>query len=444
MILIKNGKLTDPRTQLEDHRDILIADGRIAQIRTAITEDFCLAYGQDLANHVQDTSLQVIDARHMIVAPGLVDTHSHFRDPGFTQKEDIISGANAAMRGGYTSIIMMANTNPPIDNVETLEDVLRRGAQTPIHIYSAANATKGMEGKTLTDFHALKEKGAVCFTDDGKPILDAAVMEAAMKAAKEEARPLSLHEEDPAYIRQNGINAGGYPAKFLHLEGSSREAEITMVQRDVDLAVKLMCPLCIQHISTAEAVEIVRKGRLLNSRIHAEATPHHFTLTQEAVLHHGTMAKMNPPLRTEEDRLAIIDGLCDGTIDIIATDHAPHTAEEKSQPFEKAPSGIIGLETALSLGIRELVNKGYLSMLQLIACLSSNPAAYYRLPAGSVSVGDSADLVLFDPNETWKVGPIFASRASNSPFIGETMPGVIHYTICDGKIVYQGQHNNNC
>ncbi|MDO4286047.1 MAG: dihydroorotase [Eubacteriales bacterium] len=437
MILIKNGYLINPKARTEGRRDILIANGRIVQIRTALTERYCEAYAADPSHHVADPALRVIDASHLIVAPGLVDTHSHFRDPGYPLKEDIVSGANSAMRGGYTTIIMMANTKPPIDNVDSLRDVLERGDQTPIHIYSAANATIGMGGRELTDFHALKEAGAACFTDDGKPILDPVVFLAALKAAKKERRPLSLHEENPAYIKQNGVNAGGYAARFLHLEGSSREAEISMVQRDVDLAVKFMAPLCIQHISTAEAVDIVRQGRKRNRKIHAEATPHHFALTEEAVLRCGTMAKMNPPLRTEEDRLAIIDGLCDGTIDIIATDHAPHTAEEKALPFAEAPSGIIGLETALSLGIRELVNKGYLSMTQLIECLSCNPAAYYCLPAGRVETGGPADLVLFDEHEVWKVEPPFASRSSNTPFIGETMPGVVHYTICGGKVVYE-------
>ena len=437
MILIKNGYLINPKSRAEGRRDILIADGKVVQIRTALTESYCEKYGADPAHHVEDPTLRVIDAQNLTVAPGLVDTHVHFRDPGFPLKEDIASGADAAKKGGFTTVVMMANTKPPIDNVETLRRVLAKGDKAPIHVYSAATATVGMGGEEITDFHALREAGAACFTDDGKPILDPVVFLSALKAAKREHRPLSLHEENPAYIRENGVNAGGYAARFLHLEGSSREAEISMVKRDVDLAVKFMAPLCIQHISTAEAVDIVRRARLVNKKIHAEATPHHFTLTEEAVIRCGTMAKMNPPLRTEEDRLAIIDGLRDGTIDIIATDHAPHTAEEKARPFAEAPSGIIGLETALSLGIRELVNKGYLSMAQLIERMSCNPAAFYALPAGRIETGGCADLVLFDPHEVWRVEPPFASRSSNTPFTGELMPGVVHYTICEGKIVYE-------
>ena len=296
-----------------------------------------------------------------------------------------------------------------------------------------------MQGRELTDMETLSRLGAAGFTDDGIPLLDEELLRSALQCAARLQRPVSLHEENPALIRNNGVNAGRAAAHF-GIGGSPREAEISMVERDLRIAVTQEADLSIQHISTREAVELVRQAKRLSSHIYAEATPHHFTLTQEAVIRHGTLAKMNPPLREEEDRLAIIEGLRDGTIDMIATDHAPHSTEEKAKPLTEAPSGIIGLETALSLGIRELVRKGYLSMSELVRKMSYAPAQLYRLDAGYVAEGGPADLVVLDPDGQWMVDG-FASRAVNSPFIGETMPGVISYTICQGKIVYRGNRN---
>ena len=325
------------------------------------------------------------------------------------------------------------------DNAETLSYVLEKGRETGIHVYTCANVTKGMQGRELTDMETLSRLGAAGFTDDGIPLLDEELLRSALQCAARLQRPVSLHEENPALIRNNGVNAGRAAAHF-GIGGSPREAEISMVERDLRIAVTQEADLSIQHISTQEAVELVRQAKRLSSHIYAEATPHHFTLTQEAVIRHGTLAKMNPPLREEEDRLAIIEGLRDGTIDMIATDHAPHSTEEKAKPLTEAPSGIIGLETALSLGIRELVRKGYLSMSELVRKMSYAPAQLYRLDAGYVAEGGPADLVVLDPDGQWVVDG-FASRAVNSPFIGETMPGVISYTICQGKIVYRGNRN---
>ena len=241
--------------------------------------------------------------------------------------------------------------------------------------------------------------------------------------------------DNPAFIENNGVNRGQASAYF-GIGGSDRLAEIDMVKRDLELAESTGADISIQHISTKEAVELVREAKKTNSHIHAEATPHHFTLTEDAVMAYGTLAKMNPPLREEEDRLAIIKGLQDGTIDMIATDHAPHSAEEKAKPITEAPSGIVGLETALSLGIRELVDKGYLSMMELIRKMSLAPARLYHLEAGYLKEGGPADLVVFDPKREWVVQD-FASKSANSPFVGETMPGVVSHTICGGKIVYR-------
>lgn len=423
MLYLKNGYLIDPASGVEGYRDILIEDGRIARIVPQGTPvAWCLSGKKE------------VDLEGQCVIPGLVDVHVHFRDPGFTYKEDIHTGAKAAARGGFTSVVLMANTKPPVDNPETLAYVLEKGRETAIHVYTCANVTRGMTGQELTDMEELGRLGAVGFTDDGIPLLDEELLRAALRRAAKLNKPVSLHEENPALIQNNGVHAGKASAHF-GIGGSPREAEISMVERDLKIAVTEKSDLSIQHISTKEAVELVRQAKRQSCHIYAEATPHHFTLTQDAVIRHGTLAKMNPPLREEADRLAIIEGLRDGTIDMIATDHAPHSVEEKARPLTEAPSGIIGLETSLSLGIRELVNKGYLSMAELVCKMSYAPAQLYHLDAGYVAEGSPADLVVFDPRKEWVVER-FASKAMNSPFIGETMPGVISYTICGGEIVY--------
>lgn len=424
MLLIKNGYMIDPASGTEGIRNILIKDGKVAEILDAETDDETLRNAE-----------RVIDATGMIVAPGLVDAHVHFRDPGFTAKEDILTGGEAAKAGGFTSVIMMGNTEPHMDNEETIKYALEKGKKTGIKVYTCGNITVNMDGKSITNMDELLNAGAVLFTDDGKPIVDAAIMEVACKESARLSKVLSLHEENPEYITENGINAGDVAQK-LGLTGSPRQAEISMVERDIEIAEKTGAELTIQHISTKEAVELIRNARRTNKKIHAEATPHHFTLTDEAVLTHGTMAKMNPPLRKEEDRLAIIKGIADGTIETIATDHAPHTLQEKQQEFKKAPSGIIGLETSLGLGIRELVHKGYMDMSTLLSRMTVEPARIYGLDAGKIQVGGDADLVIFNENEM-KCYDSFKSKAENTPFKGENIPGKVHYTICRGEVVYE-------
>lgn len=287
---------------------------------------------------------------------------------------------------------------------------------------------------------ALLSCGAVGFTDDGIPITDAALLEEAFWKTAERKVPISLHEEDPALIMNNGINKGKASAHF-GIGGSPREAEISLIARDLELALKTGAILNIQHISTKEGVELVREAkqkaaRLGRNTIHAEATPHHFSLTEEAAIQYGTLAKMNPPLREEADRLAIIEGLRDGTIDIIATDHAPHSREEKEKTITEAPSGIIGLETALSLGVTKLVEENGFTHMQLLQCMSTNPAKMYGLDAGTLAAGAPADIVIYHPKKTWTAGN-YLSKSSNSPFTRQKLRGVVQYTIADGKVVYR-------
>ncbi len=428
MILIKNGIVVDPADNIERPADVLIKSGKISKIAETIE-----------AGGECGAGCKIIDASGCIVAPGLVDVHVHFRDPGFTYKEDIETGARAAVKGGFTSVVLMANTKPPVDNVDTLTYVIEKGKKTPLKIYTCATVTKKMAGKELTDMEQLLERGAVGFTDDGTPIMDAELMARAMTKAAALKVPVSLHEENPELISNNGINRGR-ASEHYGIGGSPREAEISLIERDLELALKTGAILNVQHISTKEGVELVRQAKRRASavgknNIHAEATPHHFSLTQEAAIKHGTLAKMNPPLREESDRQAIIEGLKDGTIDIIATDHAPHSREEKEKPITEAPSGIIGLETALALGITKLVDEGALSIKQLIERMSTNPAQMYGLSAGTLTEGSAADLVIFDAGAS-QVVKDFVSKSANSPFTGQTLKGVVRYTIVDGEIQY--------
>lgn len=420
-LIIRNIRLIDPANNKDEVTSIGIENGRICK------------YG-DIDTY---EGAEVIDGTNLVAAPGFVDVHVHFRDPGQTHKECIHTGAMASVAGGYTSVVMMGNTVPTIDCADVLTDVLNRGAKEPLHIYSCVNATKGMKGEEAVDVAPLKKLGAVGVTDDGKPILNEGIFRIVCKRAAENDLPLSLHEENPEYISENGVNAGE-AATGLGLTGSSRMAEISMIERDIDIAKETGVKLSIQHISTAEGVELVRKAKQKNLSVFAEATPHHFSLTDDSVRQYGTLAKMNPPLRKEEDMLAIRKGLADGTIDMIATDHAPHSAEEKNQPFAKAPSGIIGLETALPLAITNLVDTGVMDLSQLIRVMSVNPAKLYKLPSGDLSIGQNADIVIFDPSAEYIVPTTFNSRSTNSPFVGWKLKGKVRYTICDGKIVYRG------
>ena len=421
-VLIKSGKLINPATNFEGIVDISIEDGLIKEISPSISSDY---FEYD----------DIIDAKGMVVSPGLIDIHSHFRDPGFTHKEDLLSGAESAAAGGYTTVILMANTNPKIDSVESLNYVLEKAKDCPINILQEAALTIDFKDK-LVDMDLLHKAGAAGFTNDGVPVMNTKTLRDAMIKAAQLDTVIALHEEDNSLIDNHGINAGPIAEK-LGLKGAPRVSEDIMVARDCMLALETGACIDIQHISSGNAVDFIRYAKSIGVKVFAEATPHHFTLTEDDVLEHGVLAKMNPPLRSAEDRERIIAGLIDDTIEIIATDHAPHTDKEKNVDFTKAPSGIIGLETALPLAVTELVMKNRLSMIHMLSKFTSNPARYYKLDKGNIEIGKVADICIFDPDQEYRVKG-FKSKSSNSPFLGRSLYGKVKYTLVAGKIVYKG------
>ena len=426
MILLKGGLVVDPESEITRIADVLIEDGVIRYIGNI-----------DIDATDNSEEVRIVDCEGLIVGPGLVDVHVHFRDPGFTYKEDIYTGAKAAARGGVTSVVLMANTKPSVDNIDTLNYVINKGRETDINIYTCASITKGLQGKEIVDMDALLKAGAVGFTDDGIPILDEAVARTAMEEACKRGAVLSFHEENPAYISNNGVNRG-IGSEYFGIGGSDRQAEISMVERDIALALETGAKINLQHISTKEAVELIREAKQSEKgkNIHAEATPHHMSMTEEDLFLHNTLAKMNPPLRTEEDRRAIIEGIKDGTLDIIATDHAPHSKEEKEKKITDAPSGIIGLETALTTCYNTLVKEENFDILQVFCKFSRNPANIYEINAGALAIDRTADLVIFDPKKEWIYNKS-QSKSFNSPLKDQKITGDVVMTICRGKIVYE-------
>ena len=421
MLLIKNGRVMDPKTGLDQVCDVLVEGKKIVKI------------GQNL----EATDAQVLDASGLVVAPGLVDIHVHFREPGQTHKEDIHTGALAAAAGGFTTVVMMANTNPTISTVETLQEVLESASRENIHIKSVATITENFDGQHLTDFKALLAAGAVGFSDDGIPLTDAGIVRQALVEARKNDTFISLHEEDPNLNGILGFNEH-IAKEHFHICGATGVAEYSMVARDVMIAYDAKAHVHIQHLSKAESVKVVEFAQKLGAQVTAEAAPQHFSKTEALLLTKGSNAKMNPPLRLESDRLAVIEGLKSGVISVIATDHAPHHADEKNvADITQAPSGMTGLETSLSLGLTYLVEAGHLSLMELLEKMTANPASLYDFNAGFLAEEGPADITIFDPKADRLVSDHFASKAANSPFVGEKLKGQVKYTICDGEIIFQ-------
>ena len=421
MLLIKNGRVMDPKSGLDQVCDVLVEGKKIVKI------------GQNL----EATDAQVLDASGLVVAPGLVDIHVHFREPGQTHKEDIHTGALAAAAGGFTTVVMMANTNPTISTVETLQEVLESASRENIHIRSVATITENFDGQHLTDFKALLAAGAVGFSDDGIPLTNAGIVRQALIEARKNDTFISLHEEDPNLNGILGFNEH-IAKEHFNFCGATGVAEYSMIARDVMIAYDAKAHVHIQHLSKAESVKVVEFAQKLGAQVTAEAAPQHFSKTEALLLTKGSSAKMNPPLRLESDRLAVIEGLKSGVISVIATDHAPHHADEKNvEDITKAPSGMTGLETSLSLGLTYLVEAGHFSLMELLEKMTVNPASLYDFNAGFLTEEGPADITIFDPKADRLVSDHFASKAANSPFVGEELKGQVKYTICDGEIVFQ-------
>lgn len=421
-LLIQKGRLVDPVGGIGGIMDILIEDGKLAVI------------GSDL----RDQDAQVIDARGLTVCAGLVDMHVHLREPGLEYKEDISTGTAAAARGGITSVACMPNTKPAVDNPEQVRYVLRRAAEScGVRVWPIGAVTVGEKGETLTDGQALKEAGAVALSDDGMPIQNANLMRDALIRAKRLGLTILSHCEDADMVRNYAVNEGRV-SRALNLPGRPAIAEELMVMRDAMLSEETGAAVHICHISTAGSVDIVRQFKKKGVHITCETCPQYFTLTEDEVLNQGTMARVNPPLRTRQDVEAIIAGLKDGTIDAIATDHAPHSAQEKAKPLAEAPSGMVGLETSLGATLTALYQTGEMDLSDILKKMTFNPACILGIPKGRLSLGGEADFTIFDPNETWTVDPEqFASKGRNTPFAGRKLKGKVKYTIVGGKIVYE-------
>jgi dihydroorotase len=430
-LTILNGRLVDPASGIDAERDVLIRHGRIVAIEKP---------GALRVAKVKET----IDAKGMIVAPGLVDIHVHLREPGQTYKESIKTGTEAAAGGGFTSVVAMPNTVPVNDSVAGLEWMLDAARGACVKLFAMPAATFGSLGEEITDYHELARAGALGFTDDGKPILHDRVMRTALIAAAGIGVPVSQHAEDTRLTGGCSMNAG--PVAFrLGLRGMTVEAESKIVERDIRLLRDierhdgLRPHLHVQHVSTAKAMEAIRQAKREGLHVTCEVAPHHFTLTDEAIGDYDTNAKMNPPLRNDADRLAMIAGLMDGTVDCIATDHAPHALFEKEQEFERAPNGITGLETALGLALRVLHKGNGMSISRVIELMSAQPAGIVSLKGrGTLSVDSFADVVVFDPAAEWNFDVAKTrSKSRNTPFDGAPMLGRVAYTLSEGRVVFK-------
>ena len=420
--MIRKGRVVDPVGGIGGVMDILVEDGRVAVIGSELTAP----------------SARVIDARGLTVCAGLVDMHVHLREPGFEYKETIQTGCLAAARGGFTSIAPMPNTRPAADCPERIALVRQKAAQAcGVHVWPIGAVTWGQKGQALTDAAALKKAGAVALSDDGMPVQNANLLRDALIRCRRQELTILSHCEDADMVKNYAVNEGRV-SRALGLPGRPAIAEELQVMRDAMLAEETGAAVHICHISTARSVEIVRQFKKKGVPITCETCPQYFALTEDELLSRGTLARVNPPLRTRLDVEGILAGLKDGAIDVIATDHAPHSAEEKARPLPEAPSGMVGLETALAVTLTSLYHTGVMDLSDILRKMTINPAFILRIPKGRLSLGGGADFTIFDPDEEWTVDPEqFASKGRNTPFAGRTLKGRVKYTIVDGKIIYQ-------
>lgn len=420
--LIRQGRLVDPVTGIGGVMDILIEDGVIAAMASSLS---CEAD-------------EIIPAEGLVVSSGLVDMHVHLREPGFEYKETIETGCAAAARGGFTSIACMPNTNPVLDSPQMLTFVQQRAEEAcGVHVWPIGAVSVGERGEKLTDFEELKRAGAVAFSDDGRPVQNANLMRDALILGKRHQRVILSHCEDLDMVGNRAVNEGRI-SRRLRIDGRPAIAEELQVMREAMLAEETESAVHICHVSTARSVAIIRRFKKKGVAITCETCPQYFTLTEEEILEQGTMARVNPPLRTQEDVEGILNGLKDGTIDAIATDHAPHSAEEKAKPLTEAPSGMVGLETALAITLTELYHSGRMELADILRKMTFNPSCILGINRGRVAIGGSADLTLFDPDEEWVIDPQqFASKGRNTPFGGRRVKGKVKYTIVNGNVIYQ-------
>ncbi len=419
--LIKNGHVVDPKNKIDEILDLLIEDGKVKSIAKKIT---------DKADHE-------IDVKNKIVTPGLIDIHVHLRQPGYEYKETIETGLRAAVKGGFTGVCPMPNTNPVADRRSDMEFMIGEARRLNlIHLWPVGAVTLKQEGNELTEFGELKKGGALALSDDGRPITNSSILRRALEYSKKFDLPILIHAQDEGLFCGGCMNEGFVSTK-LGLPGIPAESESVEVARDIQLADLTGGRLHFCHISSRKSLELIRQAKARGSKVTAETCPHYFHLTDESVMNYNTRAKMNPPLRTGEDVKAIKDALKDGTVDVISTDHAPHSEGEKDQEFDKAPFGIIGLETSLALSLR-LVEEKVLSLTQLIEKMSANPAKVLKVDRGHLSVGAAADITIFDPELEWVVEKDkIESKSKNSPFIGWKMKGRATEVLAEGRVVLE-------
>ncbi len=422
-ILIKNGHIIDPANNIDGVKDILIEGAKILKVADSIKLEADIT----------------IEAKNKIVIPGLVDMHVHLREPGREDKETVLSGTRAAAHGGVTSVLVMPNTNPAIDSKEALEllgGIIKKDAC--VNVYICASITKARAGRELVDFGLLREKGAVAFSDDGSSVEDKEIMSEALQKAARAKGLIIAHCEDKTLSGSGVVNLGLFSTK-LGLRGISNESEYKRIERDISLAHKAGAVIHIAHVSTRQSVEVISEAKSKKIKVTAEATPHHLVLAEEAVCSYDTNMKMNPPLRSKDDVLAIKKALKSGIIDVIASDHAPHTENEKEIEFDRSEFGVIGLETMLSVCISELIDTGILDWRELVRKLSLAPANILGINKGTLSVGADADITVVDPVKEWVVAKdnLF-SKSKNCAFLGKKLKGVVEYTLCAGEIVYKG------